>query len=220
MRRYRRTMRLVALVVLCLFAQSLLLPGIVRAQAPCQYDKLKPSIENARYNFKITNYQCAEMELKDLLAVDTLDYETKADAHVLLAAVYYAKVRNQDEKRDRVMEQFVAAFRAYEDWRGELDIKSSEFEAMMEEAKIRVEQQRQEAAAAAEEQDQTEPEPVPVLVEAEKGKKPWYKKWYIWGIGAAVVGAAVAVAAGGGGDDGGDGGGDDLPGFPPPPAKR
>ena len=38
-------------------------------------------------------------------------------------------------------------------------------------------------------------------------EKPWYKKWWVWTIGAAVVGGAATTAiimAGGDGDDGGD----------------
>ncbi len=41
--------------------------------------------------------------------------------------------------------------------------------------------------------------------EAVSGPKPWYKKWWVWGVGAAVVGgtaAAIVLSR----DDGGDGG--------------
>jgi hypothetical protein len=202
--------------LLCTFVPSMVLPNFVWAQAPCTFDKEKPSIENARYNFKITNYECAEKELEALLALDTIDTETRADAHVLMAAVYYAKLRNDDEKRKRVMEQFVAAFEAFRQWRGELDIKSPEFTEIMEEARTKVEQEEAEAAAV---QLPEEPAEQPAMAAVEKESKPWYKKWYVWGIGAAVVGAAVAVAAGGGGDDGGGGDEGPLPGFPDPPTK-
>ncbi len=216
MHRSNRMLKALSVVVLSLFVQSLILPSLADAQAPCTYDKTKPTISSARYNFKITNYACAEQELQDLLAIDTLDMETRAAAHVLLAEVYYAKVRNEDEKKTRVMEQFVKAFESYLEWRGEVNIQSPEFLEMMEQAKAKVEAEQQQAAA----EEEQEPAP-PVLAqrESEKGGSPWYKKWYVWGIGAAVV-AGVAVAAGGGGGDD-DGGGDGpLPGFPPPPAKR
>ncbi|UCC43926.1 MAG: hypothetical protein JSU65_12565 [Candidatus Zixiibacteriota bacterium] len=100
----------------------------------CAYDKSAPSLESARRAFKVTNYECAELELNDLLKDTTLTLKERADAHVLLAAVYYATLRDKDEKQSRVMEQFVAAFKSYRDWRGELDIRSPEFLALMQQA--------------------------------------------------------------------------------------
>jgi hypothetical protein len=213
-----RFFRGVALFACVVFLQSLLLPPLIEAQtAPCSYNKEKPSIDSARLNFRITNYVCAEEELQALLALMDLDLQTRADAHVLLAAVYYAKVRDNDEKRNRVMEQFVAAFRAFRAWQGELDIKSPEFTKLMEDAQAMVDQQAQEAAAqpvVEPAQDTTAP-PVNEL-QLEKKKKPWYKQWWAIGLGVGVVAAVVIVAAGGGGED------EDvkdapLPGFPGTP---
>lgn len=212
-----RMRRAVAALTLLGFVQLVVLPQTAPAQTPeCTYDKQNPSIENARYNFRITNYDCAELELNDLLAIDTVSLQTKADAHILLAAVYYAKVRNDDEKRSRVVEQFVAAFKAFRDWRGELDIKSPEFLAFMNEAKELVNKQ-EEALSAVEEQV---PRPtIESSLQPPTGdqKKPWYKRWWVLGLGVGVVAVAVAVAAGGGDD--GEEAPSDLPGFPPPPGK-
>jgi len=105
----------------------------------CNYDKNAPSLDNARLNFKSLNYRCAELELLDLQKSNTLTLQEKADVYVLLAAVYYAMLGDDDAKRrDKVIEQFTAAFRAYREWKGTLEITSSEFAGLMEEAKQRV----------------------------------------------------------------------------------
>lgn len=227
---FTRWLRGVAVVTLVVFVHSLVLSVPAQAQSvPCNYNKEKPSIESARLNFRITNYACAEEELAALLAREDLDLETRADAHVLLAAVYYAKVRNNDEKRNRVIEQFVAAFRAFRTWRGELDIKSPEFTQLMEEAQRLVDEQSAEEAveetaepateAAVEPDsvvDSTEQAPLTPL-RLEGNKKPWYKKWWAIGLGVGLVAGAVVLATGGGDDDGGGTTDGDLPGFPPTP---
>jgi hypothetical protein len=120
-----------------------LLPVMASAQVPvCTYDKKAPSLESARYSLKMTDYVCAELEINDLLALDTLSLESRADAHVLLAAVYYAKLKKDSEKRRKALEQFKAAFRVYREWGGELDVKSPKFQALMEQAKQQVEAER------------------------------------------------------------------------------
>ncbi len=213
MRKWTRILRVVAVLALLSFAQVLVLPQMVQAQTPeCTYDKESPSLESARLNFRITNYDCAEMELNDLLADESLDLQAKADAHILLAAVYYAKVRDDKEKRSRVMEQFVAAFQSLRQWRGELDIKSPEFLALMKEAQELVDKQEKAADAVKEQIPEAKMEPLITQKPGEE-KKPWYKRWWVLGIGVGVVATAVAVAAGGGGDDGGQPP-DELPGFP------
>ncbi|HUV31416.1 MAG TPA: hypothetical protein VMY05_10045 [Acidobacteriota bacterium] len=214
MRSCNRMLKGIAVLVLLVFAQSMVLPQLVRAQAPeCVYDKTKPSLDHARTNFKITNYDCAEMELKDLLAVDTLALQDKADAHILLAAVYYAKVRGDKEKRNRVMKEFVAAFKAAREWRGVLDIQSPEFLALMKEAQDLVDQE-ESAMAAVEEQVPGARVDLGLKDEDKGKKKPWYKRWWVLGIGVGVVAMAVAVAAGGGGDEPGEEPLGPLPGFP------
>lgn len=47
--------------------------------------------------------------------------------------------------------------------------------------------------------------------------KPWYKKWWVIGLGAAVVAGSVLLIAGGG-DDSEPVAAQPLPGFPDPPA--
>jgi hypothetical protein len=217
-------LRTVVILALLVYLQALVLPGIVQAQtADCPFDKENPTIANARYNFKITNYDCAELELKTLLANETLELETKADAHVLLASVYYAKVRDNEQKREMVIGQFVAAFKAFRAWQGDLDVQSPEFLEMMEQAQELVDQEGDEAAVTEEVDEQVveqEVDGAPVTVITEDKKKgPWYKQWWAIGLGVGLVATAVVVA-GGGGDDGGEEPGEPLPDFPDPPAKK
>ncbi len=232
---YKRAglLKTVVILALIVYLQALVLPQVVQAQTTdCPFDKTNPTIENARYNFRITNYDCAEQELQALLAQENLDLQVKADAHVLLASVYYAKIRNDEEKRNLVIEQFVAAFGALRSWRGDLDIKSPEFMAMMQQAQELVDNKqdveegvKEEVAeevagvtpeiAPAEQVDET---PVTVITQ-DKKKGPWYKQWWAIGLGVGLVATAVVVASGGGGDEE-EPVDNTLPDFPDPPAKR
>jgi hypothetical protein len=127
-------------LTLLVFALVLIFSALLCAQdTGCNYDRTKPSLENARLNFKSLNYPCAEEELLDRLRVSSLSLQEKADTYVLLAAVYYAMLADDtNQRRDKVIEQFSAAFEQYRDWKGTLDIASSEFAELMEEAKQRV----------------------------------------------------------------------------------
>jgi len=211
----------VAVLALIAFVQALVLPQMAEAQTTdCPFDKENPSIDNARYNFKITNYDCAELELQALLAKPDLDLQDKADAHVLLASVYYAKIRNDEEKRNVVVEELVSAFTAFRNWRGDLDISSPEFLAMMEEAQALVDQKADaEGEAAGQIEGQEDEAPVTVIKPEKKKKGAWYKQWWAIGLGVGLVATTVVLVAGGGGDEPVP---EDntLPGFPDPPAKR
>jgi len=221
MNKHRPFFRVVAVILVVACFHTALLPGAILAQtADCDYDPENPTLENARKNFLALNYACAEKELDALLQQNNLDTQARADAHVLLAEVYYARVRNNDEKKTKVTEQFVAAFEAYRDWKGELNIKSPEFIALMREAQNIVDRQEAEKTEAAVTE---EIEPVPdqtPAVEEKTEKKAWYTQWWAIGLGVGLVAGAVVLVAGGGDDDGDGGGLDTLPDFPPPPAKR
>lgn len=222
--------RVVALTLLLAFLQFQFSPlPLMAEETECDYDRNKPSLDNARKNFLALNYDCAEQELNDLLAKGTLETEDKADAHVLLAEVYYAKVRNDQEKRQKVIEQFVAAFDAYRQWKGELNIKSPEFMAMMKDAQVLVDEKAEEEPVAEPAEEETvaekpaEVEPteetgVPTTTIEAKKSKPFYKQWWAYALGVGVV-AGVILLAGGGGDEDGPEPVDTLPSFPDPPAK-
>lgn len=240
-----KPIRAVSLLLLLALLNSLVLPTPSRADdIECGYDAANPTLESARNSFLGLNYECAEKELNDLLDTGNLTTEDKADAHILLAEVYYAKVRNDKDKRDKVMEQFVAAFDAYRQWRGEVNIKSPEFMAMMKEAqdmvdskeaKIEpeeVESSEKIAATPVEEEssgmvqpiaDESEDEAEPATMTSSTSEsKPLYKKWWAIALGIGVVAGAVVLLGGGGDDGGSDEPVDTLPYFPPPPdvAKR
>lgn len=247
MRRENRLIPIAAKIVLLCFLQMTLFSaaGPIRA-ADCPYDADNPSLDNARISFRSLNYTCAEQEILDLLNKADLTIEDKADAHVLLAAVYYAKLKNDKDKRSRVIEQFKAAFQAYRDWRGDLDISSTEFFDMMQEAQAQVDQEtkdnppvvaeepptKETTPAPAEEEspvvqvETTQPEEeaaiahMPAYESTEKASKPWYKKWWAIGLGVGLVAGAVVLAAGGGSDDGGSTDNTPLPDFPDPPAGK
>ncbi len=221
--------RAVALTLLVAYAQAFLLPSSLLAQSPgCDYNPQAPSLENARKNFKSLNYRCAEEELNLLLKSDTLSLEDKSNAHILMAAVYYAMLKDNTEKKNMVMEQFKAAFKAYRDWKGELDIKSPEFAQMMQEAQQQVDQEVAKEPTEPEKptvvKEDKEKKPTTMAVtgeESKKEKKAWYKNWWAIALGVGVVAGAVALAAGGGGGDGGGTTPDQpLPGFPEPPAGK
>ena len=220
--------RVIAVGLLVALSNLLILPGAALAQSGgCTYDKNNPTLESARISFKSLNYKCAENEIQDYLKLNNVSIEDKASAHVLLAAVYYAMVKNHNEKRDRVLNQFKEAFRSYRDWAGELDISSTEFIDLMKKAQELVDEESEEpepVVVPSEEEEEKEPAPAvvqPTTAAAEEGGKAWYKQWWAIGLGVGVVvGAAVLVAGGGGDDDEGKTPDAPIGDFPPPPPSK
>jgi len=204
--------RLSMTVVLISYLAATILPAGVLAQESinCPYDSEAPSLEHARQTFKALNYNCAEMEINDLLKDESLSLEEKANAHVLMAAVYYAKLKDAKEKRNRVIEQFAKAFRFYANWSGDLDIKSTEFLSMMEQAKSLVGTE----IKAPETPDLDTLVAVPTIGTGEK--KAWYKQWWAIGLGVGIVAGAVVLLGGGGDESPPD---TTLAAFPLPPTK-
>jgi hypothetical protein len=216
-----RYLRTTALIMLLAYSQAAFLPLWSYAQAPgCEYSQEKPSLDNARKNFKSLNYKCAEMELNDLLKSPDLSLEDKSNAHILLAAVYYAMLKDDSEKKNMVMEQFKAAFKAYREWRGELDIKSPEFVEMMKEAQLLVDTETASQTAIEQKpaEDTTHHEAAAVAT-AKTGGKVWYKQWWAIALGVGVVAGGVILLAGGGSDETSPAVLDTLDTFPDPPGK-
>lgn len=249
MRKYRFAGKAMVHLLLLTFMQMLFFPTIGMSQPiECQYDADNPTLESARLSFRTLNYACAEEEINAFLGLDDITIEEKADAHVLLAAVYYAKLKNDEEKRNRVINQFKEAFKAYRAWKGDLDISSTEFFEMMQTARAQVDEEAESAEMAAEEEQPavveepvtaSQPEPEaeqPAEEETEqpavasmppyqgddaKASKPWYKKWWAIGLGVGLVAGVVVLAGGGGSDDGSTTPAGELPDFPdPPPAGK
>lgn len=226
MRKHLKMFRIASILLLVIYGHSLFLPNIAFGQeSDCPFDADNPTLASARKSFLALNYICAEKELDLLLKSETLTTEERADAHVLLAEVYYAKVRNDKEKRDKVITQFVAAFNSYREWKGELNIKSPEFMGMMKEAQTMVDQKAaeepaEEAAAVEEAEKPTEEEEieeaaVPVM---EAKKKPWYTNWWAIALGVGVVAGGVVLLTGGGDDE--EPVDNTLPDFPGPPQGK
>lgn len=204
----------VILVVLLLNFQMMFLASYTYAQVPtCNYDRDNPHIKHARQTFKSLNYNCAELEVKDLLEDKTIELQARADAHILLASIYYAKLRDTDEKEKKVVEQFVAAFRAFRNWRGDLDIKSTEFAMLMARAQDIVDTQPVAPEISLDSIAAPINEVFPGM--DTKKKKPFYTKWWVIGLGVGVIG--VAAMSGGGGDDPVD---TRIPTMPPPPSGK
>jgi len=196
------------LVLISYLVVTVLPIGVLAQESiSCPYDKNAPTLNHARQTFKGLNYNCAEMELDDLLKDESLTLEEKADAHVLMAAVYYAKLKDSKEKRSKVIEQFAQAFRSYANWSGDVDIKSTEFLSMMEQAKNLVNTEIKTPDI----------DTLIVIPKLDDGKKKaWYTQWWAIGLGVGVV-AAVVLGGGGGDDPPPD---TTLATFPPPPTKN
>jgi len=209
MRKKLKFFRITIIFLIFAYLQTIIPAGIALAEVnDCGYDSTAPDLEHARQSFKQINYRCAEQELNDLLSQEDLNIELKANAHVLLAAVYYTILRDATEKEQMVVDQFAEAFRSYQDWSGDLDIKSSKFAALMETAKGLVEEEKAEPKETK--------SPVVPTEEKQVKKKAWYTQWWAIALGVGVI-AGVAVAAGGGSSDGG--GTAVLADFPDTPSK-
>jgi hypothetical protein len=237
--------RAVAILALACFLQAGVLPSILAAETPpCPYDRAKPTLDSARISFKSLNYKCAEQEILDVLTNPNLTIEEKADAHVLLAAVYFAMLKNDTEKRDRVIAQFKEAFKAYREWKGELDISSTEFIDMMKQAQDQVDREATASPAETTTTTTTAPPPteaakpttettkpvvaeqpkdttktIPITLSTEQKVKVAEgksKPFYTkwWAIVLGVGLVAGAVALAGGGGDNGGGGGTVLDTLP------
>ncbi len=229
------TFRAITLMALIFFAQlTIPLSDIIAQESNCAYSQSAPTLENARISFQILDYECAEQEIESYLNQNKLTIEQKADAHVLMAAVYYAKLKDDKNKKSQVINQFKEAFKSYRDWRGELDISSTEFFEMMQQAKKVVDEESQKEVVKEEVKPPetkvetpppTKPSPPKTTIGTKKDdaggkKKAWYSQWWAIALGVGLV-AGVAVAAGGGSSDDGGGTGavvlDDPP--EPPPTK-
>ncbi|UCC45065.1 MAG: hypothetical protein JSU65_03865 [Candidatus Zixiibacteriota bacterium] len=103
---------------------------------PCIYDTDAPSLESAKISLGSLNYECAELELKDLLKASSLAPELKADAHRLLAATYFGMyAKDSAQRRGMTLPHLIQAHLANRSWSGELDPKSPGFIKLWEEAK-------------------------------------------------------------------------------------
>ena len=201
--------------VTCLTVVSMFLLSIIpaegyAAEAKCGYDEAQPSLASARASLRALNYACAEQELTHLLSKDStyLSLEDRAGAHILLGTVYYLMAHQLEQQRERILNEFAEAFRAYRKWSGALELELPELREILDEARSRVEREFQ--AELDREQIDTDSLVVPL-------RKPGKKKTWLFLAGSAVL-AGVAIIVFGSSktdDESGDAGG--IPSYPPPP---
>jgi hypothetical protein len=110
------------LAIICLF--SFLTPCFGQ-EIGCAYDRSQPSLENAQKEYRKTNYRCAKLELLDVLEIDSIGDRTRADAHIWLGMVYYRSLKDQVEKLDSVLTQFIRALEQDPVYRGPFESDST-----------------------------------------------------------------------------------------------
>ena len=210
---HRPLTALVMTMYFCAFAW----PGHVAAQTPeCGYDRSAPSLASARASFQEFDFACAERELGDLLKVPKLAVGIQADAHALLAAIYFQTLPDNQNRREKVIEEFRRTYSLRPDWKGQPEIQTPAFRDLMTEAKRQVDQLSQKEKPATPSGGASDKSTPAVKETKPTGGGKSKKTWLYVAAGAAAVGVAV-LALGGGGGGGGNGGGEGLPYFPPPP---
>jgi hypothetical protein len=207
------------LVAWCVFVLQLHLVGAVafgQNTPDCGYDRDNPTLAGARQTYQLFfNFACAEQELLDLLKRDNLTLHEKAEAHALLAIVYYLSSPNDPQRADKVREELKSAIRLDTAWTG-ADEQSTgpEFDALVTEA-------RQMVAREDLGKDRSRDTEQPGKLDSDRltgpAEKKWHDRWAVRIAGVAVLGGLVFLATSGGGGGGDD---DPLPGFPPHPKKR
>jgi len=222
-------MRIALSFLLLIQSVVLLFAASVSAQVgACGFDPQAPTLEHAKELMVGLNLDCAEQEVTSFMSIGNKPPEEMANAHILLAAVYYTQLRRKDVKITSNLQQ---AFRIMPDWDGTSPLKRAEFLDMLEEAErtvqadIESDRQRQateDSIRIAQEQADSiravyEADSLATIAASEEGSKHWYKKWWAIASGVGVVAIAVGVALAGGGGGGDDGTTGQLPDFPDPP---
>lgn len=216
----RRTLRF---AVIWLLAVSQL-PTVANAQTgesdepECMFDTEAPTVLSARASFRAADYACAEKELTALLSEERLGRGTRANAHMLLAEVYFESTDDAAVRRQKVREQFVKGLQASPGWAGSFDVTNSSFLSIYNDAREMVDYINRTAPESAMPQSDTIITAAAEPVTTEHGK-PWYRKWWALGSGVGIValGAVLLVGGGSSADGGGTVETDTLPDFPPPP---
>ncbi len=155
---------------------------LVAQDQPCDYNPDRPNIEHARVLFKSLDYDCAKREVQDYLRQSNLSHRAAADAYVLLAAVDFAGSPDSPQRREKVLENFRFAFREYPEWKGNLDISSTDFFELMREAKRDVDAEKLDR--------QIETEPPMTFSSGSTGPSSTYA-WIGTGLFAASLGTFI-----------------------------
>lgn len=198
------------LTIVTLFLLIAMPARVTSSEIKCNYDTVNPSIASARSSLKALNYACAEQELTRLLKSDTtnLTLENRASAHILLGTVYYLMAQQLERQRERILNEFVEAFRVYRMWSGSLEIELSELREILNEARDQVEREAQ----AKLDSQVTLTDSLAVDV-----KKPGKRKSWLLFAGGVVVAAVAIITFVGSKDSGGTDDSGGIPSYPPPP---
>ncbi len=205
----KQSIRVVIYAVVCVMISL----GILSAdEVSCDFNADNPRVLHAKMYFTGGQYACAEQELIALLERPDINRHAAADAHMLLAAVYFQTTDAEGARRQKTREQFILGLRADRKWSGNLAVSSAEFITIFNDARELVEWLYKESPELFASDSVTEEQ----VAEAVAKKKPWYKRWWALasGIGVAVLAGAIIL---GGGNDGNTTPADTLPDFPPTP---
>ena len=210
---YCRPARFILLLVSIWLAIN---PCFLTAQTPeCEYPGNFPTVENARLVFRSADLECAKKELRDLLSREEISRETRADAHMLLASVYFIEETDNITRRIKVKQELVEVFLSYRNWQGQLEIRSAEFRKILSDARDLAEghyQNSPDLQKDYEEQLLLIDSTTQVMTE----KRKWYTKWWAIGSGVGII-AMAAILMTGSNDQTGSLPIDTLPPFPDRP---
>ena len=168
---------------------------LIAQTAECKYPGGLPTVENARLSFRSADLVCAKKELKDILTREGISRKTRADAHMLLASVYYIEETDDITRRIKVKQEIVEVFLAYRDWQGQFEIRSSEFRKIFSDARELAEWKYQNSPDL-----QNDYEKQLLLIDATEQKttenKKWYSKWWAIGSGIGIIAMAAILMSG------------------------
>lgn len=179
-------------------------PSLLIGQEPdCQYQTGHPTVANARRVFRSADLVCAEMELRELLDNDQVPGKTKADAHLLLASIYFVEDVDESLRRGKVKQELVALYLADRYWQGELEIRTSEFRKILADARgladwryrnspeLQKKYEQQLLLDTSLTASQTDSSWQP-----NQTKKNWYTRWWAVGSGVGIIAMAAILMSG------------------------
>lgn len=216
-----KPIRLIGVLVLAVW--TVLYPLLLSAQtAECDYPKGRPSIGHARQAYRAAELECAALELNDLLNRTDTPRAIKAEAHMILASVYYVSDEEPGTSRNSVKKELVEMFMADRYWQGRLEIQTADFRKLVNDAHELAEWRYRNSPELAAEYDRSVERTDSLVAdsirieESKPGQKKWYTKWWAIGSGVGII-AMAAILMSGGNDTGGSVPIDSLPPFPDTP---
>lgn len=190
-------------ILLFLSVWLIINPGLLVAREPiCEYLSGQPALENARRIYRLAGLECAELELKELLAPAGVSRKTRADAHLLLASIYFVDEADDTSRRTKVKQELVALFIADRDWQGELEIRSPEFRKILADAREMAEWRYRNSPELQDEYEQQLLDSTLIASrtgydrQSRKKNGKWYTRWWAIGSGVGIVAMAAILMSG------------------------